>query len=59
MERLQENPNLRFDVHFTLNRFPLYVMHRAINLLVEEGMFHVVFPSDVRFPPLPIQGGIE
>lgn len=59
MERLEENPNLQFDVHFTLNRFPLYVMHRAINLLVEEGMFHVVFPQDVTFPLLPIQGGIE
>jgi hypothetical protein len=59
MVRLEENPNLRFDVHFTLNRFSLYVMHRAIDLLVKEGMFHVVFPPDLSFPPLPVQGDIE
>jgi hypothetical protein len=59
MERLEVIPDLRFDVHFSLNRFPLYVMHRAIDLLVKEGMFHVVFPPDGSFPPLPIRGAIQ
>jgi hypothetical protein len=59
MERLKENPNLRFDVHFSLNRFSLFVMHRAIDLLVEEDKFDVVFPPDLTFPPLRIQGDIE
>jgi hypothetical protein len=59
MERLEDNPDLHFDVHFTLNRFPLYVMHKAIDLLVKEEMFHAVFPPDLSFPPLPIKGHIE
>jgi hypothetical protein len=59
MERLENNPGLLFDVHFTLNRFPFYVMHQAIDLLVEEDMFHAVFPSDLGFPPLHIKGPIE
>jgi hypothetical protein len=59
MERLEENPNLRFDVHFSLNRFSLYVMHRTIDLLVKEDMFHVVFPPDLSFPTLRIKGDIE
>jgi hypothetical protein len=59
MERLEDDPGLRFDVRFTLNRFPFYVMHQAIDVLVKEDMFHVVFPPDLSFPPLPIKGHIE
>jgi hypothetical protein len=59
MVRLKENADLPFDVHFTLNHFPLYVMHRAIDLLVKEDMFRLVFPPDLSFTPLPIQGNIE
>ncbi|PNF41191.1 hypothetical protein B7P43_G01458 [Cryptotermes secundus] len=59
MERLEKKPDLRFDVHFSFNRFSLFVMHRAIDMLVKEDKFHVVFPPDLSFPPLRIQGNIE
>jgi hypothetical protein len=59
MMRLKKNPNLHFDVRFTLNRYPCYVMHETIDLLVKEDMFHVVFPPDCSFPPLPIKRDIE
>jgi hypothetical protein len=55
MMRVEKNPNLRFDVHFTTNCYPFYIMHEAIDLLVEKDMFHVVFPPDLSFPPLRIK----
>ncbi|XP_021920403.1 putative helicase mov-10-B.2 isoform X4 [Zootermopsis nevadensis] len=59
MESLESNPDLRFSVRFTLNRFPFYVMHQAIDQLVDKGMFHAVFPTDLNFPVLRIKGHIE
>ena len=59
MDRLESNPGLRFDVHFTKSRFPYYVMHRSVDLLVEQKMFDMVFPSGSSLPTLRIQGDIK
>jgi len=59
MERLKSDPRVRFDVRFTKGRFPLYVRHRAVDLLVNQGMFDVVFPPGSSFPSLHIQGDIQ
>jgi hypothetical protein len=59
MERLESNPDLHFDVRFTLSRFPFYVMHRSVDLLVEQEMFHVVFPPGSSLPSLRVQGDIQ
>jgi hypothetical protein len=59
MVRLKEDPNLRFDVRFTFNRYPCYVMHETIDLLVKEDMCNMVFPRDRSLPSLPIKGDIE
>ena len=59
MERLESNPGLHFDVRFTLSRFPVYVMHRSVDLLVKQNMFDMVFPPGSNLPPLRIQGDIK
>jgi len=59
MEKLERNPDLFFDVRFTMSRFPFHVMHRSIDLLVEQGTFDMVFPPGSSLPPLHIQGDIE
>jgi hypothetical protein len=59
MDRLESNPDLHFDVHFTLNRFTFYVMHRAVELLVNQNMFDMVFPPGSNLPALHIQGDIR
>lgn len=59
MDRLESDPSLHFDVHFALNRFPLYVMHRSIDLLVKRNMFDVVFPPGSSLPSLHVQGDID
>jgi len=59
MERLESYPDLHFDVRFTLSRFPFYVMHRSIDLLVNQGMLDMVFPPGTSMPLLHIQGDIQ
>jgi len=59
MERLESNPDLHFDVRFTMSRFPFYVMHRSVDLLVKQGIFDMVFPPGSSFPSLHIQGDIQ
>ncbi|XP_069689318.1 putative helicase mov-10-B.1 isoform X2 [Periplaneta americana] len=54
MERIEEDPSLLFDIHFSLNRFSFFVMHRAVDILVQEDLFDIVFPPDPEFPPLPV-----
>jgi hypothetical protein len=57
--RLQENSSMCFDVEFTSNRFPPRAMHRAIDLLLERDMLHVVFPPDSSLPALPVDEDIQ
>jgi len=59
MERLESNPELYFDVRFTMSRFPFYVMHRSIDLLVKQDVLDMVFPPGSSMPPLHIQGDIK
>lgn len=59
MKRLESNPGLRFDVRFTLSRFPVWVMHRSIDLLVKQNTFDMVFPPGSDLPPFRIQGDIK
>uniref|UniRef100_A0A8C7D0A6 RNA helicase n=1 Tax=Oncorhynchus kisutch TaxID=8019 RepID=A0A8C7D0A6_ONCKI len=37
--------NTRFDVEFTINRFPLKLQHRAVDLAEKHQMDEVLFPS--------------
>jgi hypothetical protein len=57
--RLEEDKSMCFDVEFTLNRFPVCAMHRAIDLLLERNMFDVVFPPKGNHPALSTEGGIR
>ncbi|KAL4622450.1 putative helicase mov-10-B.1 isoform X1 [Arapaima gigas] len=38
--------NMKFNVEFTLNRFPLRLQHRAVELAVGHDLGPVLFPSD-------------
>lgn len=37
--------NMKFEVEFTLNRFPLRLQHRAVDLAVNHQLGEVLFPS--------------
>ncbi|XP_071375974.1 putative helicase mov-10-B.1 isoform X1 [Centroberyx affinis] len=37
--------NMKFDVEFTINRFPLKMQHRALELAVKHELGDVLFPS--------------
>ncbi|KAM3877752.1 putative helicase mov-10-B.1 [Diretmus argenteus] len=37
--------NMRFDVEFTINRFPLKLQHRAVDLAAEHRLEEVLLPS--------------
>ncbi|XP_066519855.1 putative helicase mov-10-B.1 isoform X2 [Hoplias malabaricus] len=41
-------PNMKFDVEFSFNRFPLKLQHRAVDLAVQHRLGNVLFPSDRR-----------
>uniref|UniRef100_A0A673ZRL7 RNA helicase n=1 Tax=Salmo trutta TaxID=8032 RepID=A0A673ZRL7_SALTR len=47
--------NTKFDVEFTINRFPLKLQHRAVDLAEKHQMDEVLFPSGsgVRTTPMP------
>ncbi|XP_072540773.1 putative helicase mov-10-B.1 [Salminus brasiliensis] len=38
-------PNMKFDVEFNINRFPLKLQHRAIELAVQHRLGNVLFPT--------------
>ncbi|XP_051996519.1 putative helicase mov-10-B.1 [Xyrauchen texanus] len=38
--------NMKFDVEFNINRFPIKLQHRAVELAVQHGLGDVLFPSD-------------
>uniref|UniRef100_A0AAQ5Y6T4 RNA helicase n=1 Tax=Amphiprion ocellaris TaxID=80972 RepID=A0AAQ5Y6T4_AMPOC len=40
--------NMKFDVEFTINRFPLKLQHRAVDLAAQHQLGEVLFPSGVR-----------
>ncbi|KAG9352845.1 hypothetical protein JZ751_017421 [Albula glossodonta] len=47
--------NMKFNVEFTINRFPLRMQHRAVELAVKHCLGEVLFPtgSHARDKPLP------
>lgn len=47
--------NMKFDVEFTINRFPLKLQHRAVDLAAQHRLGEMLFPSGsgVRNVPLP------
>lgn len=48
-------PNMKFDVEFTVNRFPLKLQHRAVDLAVQHKLGTVLFPTGMAssLPPSP------
>uniref|UniRef100_A0AAR2M0M0 RNA helicase n=1 Tax=Pygocentrus nattereri TaxID=42514 RepID=A0AAR2M0M0_PYGNA len=38
--------NMKFDVEFSINRYPLKLQHRAVDLAVQHRLGNVLFPSD-------------
>lgn len=38
--------NMKFDVEFNINRFPIRFQHRAVELAGQHGLGDVLFPSD-------------
>ncbi|XP_061113551.1 putative helicase mov-10-B.2 [Conger conger] len=48
---------MRYNVEFTINRFPMKLQHRAVALAVQDGLEEVLFPTgsraaDTSLPPL-------
>ncbi|KAI7807754.1 putative helicase mov-10-B.1 [Triplophysa rosa] len=39
-------PNMKFDVEFNINRFPIKLQHRAVQLAAHHGLGGVLFPTD-------------
>lgn len=37
--------NMKFNVEFSFNRFPLRLQHRAVQLAAEHGLGDVLFPT--------------
>ncbi|XP_008278315.1 putative helicase mov-10-B.1 [Stegastes partitus] len=46
--------NMKFDVEFTLNRFPLKLQHRAVDLAAKHQLGEVLFPSGAAATHLPM-----
>nr|CAD7394869.1 unnamed protein product [Timema cristinae] len=58
MIQLENDPTLLFDVKFVFSRYPIYVMHRALELLEQEGLKNLVYPDPQdTVPPRPIELG--
>nr|CAD7574824.1 unnamed protein product [Timema californicum] len=56
--QLENDPTLHFDVKFVFSRYPIYVMHRALELLEQEGLKNLVYPDPQdTVPPRPIELG--
>ncbi|KAA0712698.1 putative helicase mov-10-B.1 [Triplophysa tibetana] len=39
-------PNMKFDVEFNINRYPIKLQHRAVQLAAQHGLGGVLFPTD-------------
>ncbi|XP_044071008.1 putative helicase mov-10-B.1 isoform X2 [Siniperca chuatsi] len=46
--------NMKFDVEFTINRFPLKLQHRAVDLAAKHQLEEVLFPSGAAVDNLPM-----
>ncbi|XP_028262753.1 putative helicase mov-10-B.1 [Parambassis ranga] len=46
--------NMKFDVEFTINRFPLKLQHRAVDLAVRHQLGDVLFPSGAAAATVPM-----
>ncbi|XP_070704660.1 putative helicase mov-10-B.1 [Pempheris klunzingeri] len=46
--------NMKFDVEFTINRFPLKLQHRAVDLAVKHQLEEVLLPSGAAVANLPM-----
>ncbi|XP_023143843.1 putative helicase mov-10-B.2 [Amphiprion ocellaris] len=46
--------NMKFDVEFTINRFPLKLQHRAVDLAAQHQLGEVLFPSGAAATCLPM-----
>ncbi|PSN29852.1 hypothetical protein C0J52_25288 [Blattella germanica] len=59
MYRLLTEGKLHFDIRFTVNRFSMFVTHRALDILLNLGFSEIVFPEDSLYPPLQVNGPVE
>jgi hypothetical protein len=57
--RLENNPNLCFDMQFVLNQCPFHLMHYAVDMLLNENKLNMLFPEECSFLPLRTQGDTE
>ncbi|KAM9409052.1 putative helicase mov-10-B.1 [Pholidichthys leucotaenia] len=46
--------NMKFDVEFTINRYPLKLQHRAVNLAAKHKLGPVLFPTGAAVATLPM-----
>lgn len=46
--------NMKFDVEFTINRFPLKLQHRAVDLAAKHQLGEVLFPSGAAVTSVPM-----
>uniref|UniRef100_A0A3Q4GL09 RNA helicase n=1 Tax=Neolamprologus brichardi TaxID=32507 RepID=A0A3Q4GL09_NEOBR len=46
--------NMKFNVEFTLNRYPLKLQHRAVDLAVKHQLEEVLFPSGAAVASVPM-----
>ncbi|KAJ8360337.1 hypothetical protein SKAU_G00168620 [Synaphobranchus kaupii] len=46
--------NMKFNVEFTINRYPLKLQHRAVELALRHQLGDVLFPTGSRGTPLPL-----
>ncbi|XP_075997327.1 putative helicase mov-10-B.1 [Genypterus blacodes] len=46
--------NMRFNVEFTINRFPMKLQHRAVNFAVKHQLGDVLFPSAAAVASVPV-----
>ncbi|XP_072308203.1 putative helicase mov-10-B.1 [Eucyclogobius newberryi] len=46
--------NMKFNVEFTINRFPLKMQHRAVQLAVTNGLGDVLFPTKAANSTVPV-----
>ncbi|XP_063226708.1 putative helicase mov-10-B.2 [Bacillus rossius redtenbacheri] len=43
--RIKNNEDMKFDIRFEFNRFPIFLMHRATELIEKENFMAVLFPE--------------
>ena len=48
---IYDGDDIRFEILFRLNRFPLRLMHRAVDLVVDRGLRNFLFPVSTKPHP--------